>query len=127
MSTTCDDCDKVKTNDVALPSSLSPMTTFINKKHELNVYNFISELIEFKYNIAVNVTHWKDFVMGNFTHLDLIFHNIFSPNTINTKPVDGMFLSSHSLHQLLEDESKVRVTEDLYNILLNCSVPSRRT
>ena len=91
MSTTCHECDQVKTNDVALPSSISPMTTFIDKKNELDLYNFISELIEFKYTKSIHVTYWKAFVMVNFTHLHLMFRNIFSPNTINTKPVDGMF------------------------------------
>ena len=117
MSTTCHDCDQVKINDVALPSSLSPMTTLCSKKNALNLYNLILDLIEFKYTSPFDVTHWKSFVMVNFTHLHLIFHNIFSPNTINTEPVNGMFLSSHSLHQLLEDENTARVTQELFIFL----------
>ena len=36
------------------------------------------------------------------------------------KPIDGMFLSSNLLQQLLlEDNSRVRVTEELYNLFVD--------
>ena len=62
---------------------------------------------------------WKGYMKQNFTRLYHENHKICSPNTINSKSVDRTFLSSHSLHQLLEDESKVRVTEELYNIFVD--------
>ena len=48
-----------------------------------------------------------------FTHLHPNDRNIFSPNKVNLQPVNGMFLSSHTLHQLLKDGLQGTVTEEL--------------
>ena len=120
MSTMCDDCANVKTNDVAIPSSPPPKTNFLlTIEHKLEVYNSIAELIEFQFETNVTLNEWKHFVLVNFTHLDLILHNIFSPNTINTDKIKGgMFLSSQSLHLLLGDDNEKRVSPELYSFIV---------
>ena len=98
--------------------SLSPITTQCNKDKVLQLHSLIPSLIDLEFDPKLKHNQWKDHVTNNYTHLHPEKHNVFSPNTVNLKPVDGMHLSSHSLHQLLEDDSKVTVTDELYTSLL---------
>ena len=52
-----------------------------------------------------------------FTHVHPKNDKIFSPNNVNSQPVNGIFLSSHTLRQLLNDDSQGPVTEELFIIL----------
>ena len=97
------------------PPLLSPITTQCAKDNALEIHSLVPSLIDLEFNLNSNVNQLKNHITKNFTHLHPEKHNIFSPNTVNSKPVDEMFLSSHSLHQLLEDDSKVRFTEELYD------------
>ena len=57
---------------------------------------------------------WKNVLTMKFTRLHPKDHNIFSPNKVNSQPVNGMFLSSQTLHQLLNDGTQGTVTEELF-------------
>ena len=116
MDTVCVDCIEEKERDAEkeidatidkdLPRpSISPITTKCDKLLAPEIHSLVPTLLDLEFDSNLNGNHWKNFVTMNFTHFHPEKHNIFSPNTINSKPVDGMFLSSHSLHQLLEDNS----------------------
>ena len=52
------------------------------------------------------------------THLDTENHSIFSLNSINNQPVDGLFLPSDSVMHIFLLENDSRVTEILFDFFM---------
>ena len=105
IETVCTDCIEDAKDDATidkdlLPPSLSPITILCDKER-FDICSKILELIAFEYNSPYTVEQWKSYIVQSFTHLHPDNHNIFSPNTINKQPADGMLLYSYSLLHLL--------------------------
>ena len=124
MDTVCVDCIEEKERDATIDKdlprpSLSPITTKCDNLLAPEVCSLVPPLLDLEFDSNLSVNHWKNLITINFTHLHPEKHKF--PNQIqsNSKPVDSMFLLSHSLYQLLEDDSKIRVTEELYNVFVD--------
>ena len=107
----CDDCSE----NTQKQTSISSIIQSCDKKYHYELFDLISRLIQFKSTSQDNIQHWRSILQDHFTHLHLIDHNIFSPNIINTEHVNGVFLSSRSVFQLLHSEdSQSSITYQLF-------------
>ena len=122
----CVDCKKKSldnaTSDKVSPMySISPITTQFDPSKRLLAHNHISSLLDgFVINQECDCESYMTHFKRKLTHLDLKLHNIFSLNLMNTEPVNGLFLSSHSVMTLLQPETTLRVTEELFNFFVDC-------
>ena len=85
--------DNATSNKVPSIQSLSPITAKCDHVKEISIYGTIFILIEGAHTSKFQMETYKNNFNGKLTHLDPELHNIFSLNSINTKPVKGLFLS----------------------------------
>ena len=109
----------VPSENVSTPPSLSPITTQCDSVMASEIHDAISTFIIGTHTSNLELKHYKKYFNRTLTHLDPELHNVFSLNSINTKHVDGLFLSSHSLMKLLQPETEFRVTEELFNFFID--------
>ena len=129
VSSVCVDCESKSDNNVVWgtsdkPSpkySISPITNECDPSKIVLVHLAISSLLEgVVINKELELNDYRDEFKRKLTHLDPKLHNIFSLNLATTEPVNGLFLSPHSVMTLLLSESKFRVTEELLNFFVDC-------
>ena len=99
--------------------SLSPITTQCDPVKEMFIHEAISVLIEGVHTKKIQLKEYKIYLERKLTHLNPKLHNIFSLNSINSKPVEGLFLSSPSVMTRLRPEKDYRVTEEFLNFFVN--------
>ena len=87
------DCCEVcqKKNDLSTPS-LSPITTQCDPVIASKLIESLPHLRSLDFEKQLLPEIWKELLIYQFTHLHETDHNIFSPNKVNSQPVDGMFL-----------------------------------
>ena len=63
----------------------------------LKLHCILPTLLKLAFEEQIQHDEWKHVLTKQFTHLHPKNHNIFSPNKVNSQPVNGMFLSSQTL------------------------------
>ena len=101
------------------PTSLLPITTQCDKDNALNIHNIVTSLLESEVTADTTFDWCVKFMKLHFTHLHPSKHNIFSPNSITSEPIDGMFLSPSLLHNFIDTETHGRVSEELHNFFVD--------
>ena len=99
--------------------SISPITTNCDAAKTSAIHKSISELLSFQYKAPYTVQQWRKYFFRKFTHFNPQGHNVFSMNIMNTQPVDGMFLSSLSIDQILASNKEFKVTEEMFNFFVD--------
>ena len=96
------------------PPSISPITTQCGKDKVLQIRRIVPSLLELADQEATTFDQCDKFTKLHFTHLHPDNYNIFSQNSMNSKPIDGIFTPPNLLHKLLQSENQGSVTEELY-------------
>ena len=107
-----------KKDDLSTPS-LSPITTQCDPVIASKLIESLPHLRSLDFEEQLLPEIWKELLKYQFTHLHETDHNIFSPNKVNLQPVNGLFLSSHTLHQLLNDDTQDKITDELIQFIVD--------
>ena len=94
----------VKKADLSTPS-LSPITTECDPVIAKQLFDSLPNLRSLHFEEQLLPDQWKELLEDNFTHLHTTDDNIFSPNKATSQPVNGIFLSFHTLCQLLNNNN----------------------
>ena len=99
--------------------SLSPITTQCDPVIVSKLHDSLPFLRSLDFEEQLLPNQWQELLIGEFTHLHPTDDNIFSPNKVDLQPVNGMFISSHTLHQLLKDDTQDKMTDELIQFIVD--------
>ena len=102
IDSVCVDCIEKDKSDVSIeiykpPPSLSPITTHRDKDEALKIRRIFPFLSELAVQESTTLDQCGKFTKLHFTQLHPDNHNIVSPNSMNSKPIDGMLISPNLL------------------------------
>ena len=98
---------------------MSPITTECDPVIAKELFDSLTNLRSLHFEEQLLPDQWKELLEDNFTHLHATDDNIFSPNKATSQPINGMFLSFHTLRQLLSDDTDNNITDELIQFIVD--------